>query len=74
MKTPNRVLFTEAVSLSANVDHVLANENLNGLDHRDLYDLAEKLERASHLLLVLGDRKFQESIDMDVPAFNEVPF
>jgi len=74
MKTPNRVLFTEAVSLSANVDHVLTNENLNGLDHRDLYDLAEKLERASHLLLVLGDRKFQESIDMDVPAFNEVPF
>jgi hypothetical protein len=70
----NRVLFTEAVSLTANVDHVLANETLDGIDHRDLYDLAEKLERASHLLLVLGDRKFQENVDRDVADFTKVPF
>jgi hypothetical protein len=74
MKTPNRVLFTEAANLSSNVDHVLANETLDGLSHRDLYDLAEKLERASHLLLVLGDRKFQENVDRDVADFTKVPF
>jgi hypothetical protein len=70
----NRLLFTEAVGLSANVDHVLANETLDGLSHRDLYDLAEKLERATHLLLVLGDRKFQENVDRDVADFTKVPF
>jgi hypothetical protein len=72
MKTSNRVLFTEAVSLSANVDHVLANETLDGLESRDLYDLAEKLERASRLLLVLGDRKFQRNVNQH--NLEEVPF
>ena len=71
----NRLLFVEAASLAANADHVLANETLDGLAHRDLYDLAEKLERASHLLLVLGDRKFQESVDRDaVIDITKVPF
>ena len=72
----NRLLFVEAASLAANADHVLANETLDGLAHKDLYDIAEKLERASRLMLVLGDRKFQESVDKDtyVDNLTKVPF
>jgi len=73
MKTPNRVLFTEAANLSSNVDHILAHETLDGLDSRNLYDLAEKLERASRLLLVLGDRKMQDNLNQ-IPMDEGVPF
>ena len=76
MISNNRMLFAEVASIAALVDHVLVNETLDGLAHKDLYDIAEKLERASRLMLVLGDRKFQESLDRDaaVDDLTKVPF
>ena len=65
MKT-ERELFADASNLVAIADLVLGNEKPNLLSSSDIYDLAEKLERASRLLLVVGDRKMQTEINKGI--------
>lgn len=55
MKTAAEILL-EAAHLVDGADNVLANSSIDGLNSRDCYDLAESLERARNLLLVIGDR------------------
>jgi hypothetical protein len=55
MKTAAEILL-EAAHLVDGTDNVLANSSIDGLNSRDCYDLAESLERARNLLLVIGDR------------------
>ncbi len=43
------------------------------LSAKDCYDLAEKLERARNLLLVVGDRKYQTELNK-IPLPEGVPF
>ena len=70
MKKQTETLLSEAIDFVCGVDHVLANTQTQfQLDAKDCYDLAEKLERACHLLLVIGDRKTQEDLNkIPLPA------
>lgn len=73
MKTAAEILL-EAAHLVDGTDNVLANSIIDGLNSRDCYDLAESLERARNLLLVVGDRKFQDEINNSRPKTEGVPF
>ena len=67
MKKQTETLLSEAIDLVNAADHVLANTMTQyDLSPKDCYDLAEKLERACHMLLVVGDRKSQAE-------FNKIP-
>ena len=64
MKVQTETLLSEAIDLVDGVDHVLANTMTQyDVSAKDCYNLAEKLERACHLLLVVGDRKYQQELD-----------
>ena len=64
MKTQTETLLSEAIDLVDGADHVLANTMTQyDLSAKDCYNLAEKLERACHLLFVIGDRKYQQELD-----------
>jgi hypothetical protein len=64
MKTQTETLLNQAIDLVRGADHVLANtRSAAEVNPNDCYDLAHKLERASHLLLVIGDRKYQQELD-----------
>ena len=64
MKKHTETLLNEAIDLVNGIDHVLANtQSQFDLNSKNCYDLAEKLERACHLLLVIGDRKYQQELD-----------
>lgn len=74
MKKQTETLLSEAIDLVDAADHVLANTmTQHELSAKDCYDLAEKLERACHLLLVVGDRKSQASFNK-IPMAEGVPF
>ena len=75
MKKQTETLLSEAIDLVDGADHVLAN-TLSQLDlsAKDCYDLAEKLERASNLLLVAGDRKYQAELNQVSVSNDGVPF
>ena len=74
MKKHTETLLSEAIDLVNGIDHVLANTQTQyDLDAKNCYDLAEKLERACHLLLVVGDRKSQASFNK-IPMAEGVPF
>ena len=64
VKKHTETLLSEAMDLVNGVDHVLANtQSQYDLSAKNCYDFAEKLERASHLLLVIGDRKHQAELN-----------
>lgn len=64
MKKHTETILSEAIDLVSGVDHVLANTmTQNDLSSKNCYDLAERLERAWHMLLVVGDRKSQQEIN-----------
>ena len=64
MKKHTETLLSEAIDLVNGVDHVLANTMTQyDVSAKDCYNLAEKLERACHLLLVIGDRKHQAELN-----------
>jgi hypothetical protein len=65
MKTEKQ-LFDDARICVVTADLVLGNEKPDTLSSSDVYDLAEKLERASRLLLVVGDRKMQTEINKGI--------
>ena len=71
MKKQTETLLSEAIDLVSGVDHVLANTMTQyDLSAKNCYDFAERLERAFHLLLVIGDRKTQQDlqkIEMNQP-------
>ena len=75
MRKQAETLLSEAIDLVDGVDHVLANTMTQyDLSAKNCYDLAEKLERARNLLLVVGDRKYQAELNQ-VPISTEgVPF
>ena len=74
MKKQTETLLSEAIDLVNAADHVLANTMTQyDLSAKDSYALAEKLERACHLLLVIGDRKTQEELSK-IPTTEGVPF
>ena len=75
MRKQTETLLSEAIDLVDGVDHVLANTMTQyDLSAKNCYDLAEKLERARNLLLVVGDRKYQAELNQ-VPISTEgVPF
>ena len=74
MKKHNETLLSEAIDLVNSSDHLLANTHSQyDLGAKDCYDLAEKLERACHLLLVIGDRKTQEQLNK-IPMTEGEPF
>ena len=74
MKTHTETLLSEAIDLVNGVDHVLANTlSQYDLSAKNCYDLAEKLERACHALLVVGDRKTQHDL-REIPLGEGVPF
>ena len=74
MRKQTETLLSEAIDLVNGVDHVLANTMTQyDLSAKNCYDLAEKLERACHLLLVIGDRKTQEELNR-IPMNEEEPF
>ena len=75
MKKQTETLLSEAIDLVDGADHVLAN-TLSQLDlsAKNCYDLAEKLERASNLLLVVGDRKYQAELNQIFVPNEGVPF
>ena len=74
VKKHTETLLSEAMDLVNGVDHVLANtQTQHDLSAKNCYDFAEKLERACHLLLVIGDRKTQESLNQ-IPTREGVPF
>jgi len=64
MTKHNETLLSEGIDLVDGVDHVLANTTTQyDLNAKDCYTLAEKLERAFHLFVILGDRKTQENLN-----------
>jgi hypothetical protein len=64
MKKHTETILSEAIDLVNGVDHVLANTmTQHDLSSKNCYDLAERLERAWHMLLVVGDRKYQQEIN-----------
>lgn len=74
MKKQTETLLSEAIDLVNGADHVLANTMTQyDLSAKDCYNLAEKLERACHLLLVIGDRKTQQDLSQ-IPMGEGVPF
>jgi hypothetical protein len=74
MKKQTETLLSEAIDLVNGVDHVLANTMTQyDLSAKNCYDLAEKLERACHALLVVGDRKTQQDL-REIPMGEGVPF
>ncbi len=74
MKISNAQLMLDACNLVNAADHLLANCSSEfDLSHKDCYILAEKLERAYHTLVVLGDRKTQVELNK-IPYNEEVPF
>ena len=74
MKKQTETLLSEAIDLVNAADHVLANTMTQyDLSAKDCYNLAEKLERACHLLLVVGDRKTQADLNK-IPMGEGVPF
>jgi hypothetical protein len=74
MKTQTETLLSEAIDLVNGADHVLANTMTQyDVSAKDCYNLAEKLERACHLLLVIGDRKTQEDLNR-IPLPEGEPF
>ena len=74
MRKHTETLLTEAMDLVNGVDHVLANtQSQFDLNSRNCYDMAEKLERACNLLLVIGDRKQQAELNQ-IPLPEGVPF
>ena len=74
MKKQTETLLSEAIDLVDAADHVLANTMTQyDLSAKDCYDLAEKLERACHMLLVVGDRKTQVDLNK-IPMGEGVPF
>jgi hypothetical protein len=74
MKISNAQLMLDACNLVNAADHLLANCSSElDLSDKDCYALAEKLERACHTLLVLGDRKMQVELNK-IPMNDEVPF
>jgi len=74
MKKHNETLLSEAIDLVNSSDHLLANTHSQyDLSAKDCYGLAEKLERACHLLLVIGDRKTQEQLNK-IPMTEGEPF
>jgi len=74
MKKQTETLLSEVFDLVNGVDHVLANTMTQyDLSAKDSYDLAEKLERACHMLLVVGDRKTQAELNQ-IPLGEGVPF
>jgi hypothetical protein len=75
MKKQTETLLSEAIDLVNGVDHVLANTfSQYDVSAKDCYSMAEKLERACHLLLVIGDRKTQDELSKIPMADDEVPF
>ena len=74
MRKQTETLLSEAIDLVNGVDHVLANTMTQyDLSAENCYDLAEKLERACHVLLVVGDRKTQQDLNK-IPMGEGVPF
>ena len=74
MRKQTETLLSEAIDLVNGVDHVLANTMTQyDLSAKNCYDLAEKLERACHMLLVIGDRKTQQDLKT-IPMGEGVPF
>ena len=74
MRKQTETLLSEAIDLVNGVDHVLANTMTQyDLSAKNCYDLAEKLERACHALLVVGDRKTQQDL-REIPMGEGVPF
>jgi hypothetical protein len=75
MRKQTETLLSEAIDLVNGADHVLAN-TLSQLDlsAKNCYDLAEKLERARNLLLVVGDRKYQAELNQVSIPIEGVPF
>jgi len=74
MRTPTAQMIVDAANLIDGADHVLSNTSFESqLSSKDCYDLAEKLERACHLLLVVGDRKMQEDLNR-IPLPEGEPF
>ena len=74
MKKQTETLLSEAIDLVDAANHVLANTmTQHELSAKDCYDLAEKLERACHMLLVVGDRKTQADLNK-IPMGEGVPF
>ena len=64
VKKQTETLLSEAIDLVNAADHVLANTMTQyDVSAKDCYNLAEKLERACHLLLVVGDRKTQTELN-----------
>jgi hypothetical protein len=64
MKKQTETLLNEAIDLVNGVDHVLANTmSQHDLSAKNCYDMAEKLDRARNLLLVVGDRKYQSDLN-----------
>ena len=74
MKKQTETLLSEAIDLVDAADHLLANTMTQyDLSAKDCYDLAEKLECARNLLLVVGDRKYQTELNK-IPLPEGVPF
>lgn len=74
MKKHTETLLSEAIDIVSGVDHVLANTQTHfQLNAKDCYDLVEKLERARNLLLVVGDRKYQNELSQ-IPLPEGNPF
>ena len=74
MKKQTETLLSEAIDLVDAADHLLANTmSQYELSAKDCYDLAEKLECARNLLLVVGDRKYQTELNK-IPLPEGVPF
>jgi hypothetical protein len=64
MKKHTETILSEAIDLVSGVDHVLCNTQTHfQLNSKNCYDFAERLERAYHMLLVVGDRKYQQEIN-----------
>ena len=75
MRKQTETLLSEAIDLVNGVDHVLANTlSQYDLSAKNCYDLAEKLERARNLLLVVGDRKYQVELNQVSIPTEGVPF
>jgi hypothetical protein len=74
MKISDAELMLNACNLVNAADHLLSNCSSElDLSDKDCYALAEKLERAFHTLVVLGDRKTQVELNK-IPMNEEVPF
>jgi hypothetical protein len=75
MRKQTETLLSEAIDLVNGADHVLANTlSQYDLSAKNCYDLAEKLEHARNLLLVVGDRKYQAELNQVPMSTEGVPF